>query len=221
MSHVNNHNASATKVYRVCVDHRVYQKLFAYIRAVDTEISGLGLVSMQTFDDGADFIIEDLFLLDQECTVSQTTLDPNAIGELMIQLIQQGVDLGKLKLWWHSHQKMTVFWSGTDNGTISQLGQEWMLSIVGNHRGQILARVDIYKPFPVTIHQIQIVPVGAVDLEMENEVAREVSEKVTQMYMPPVRLRRPVYSNNGYSDTYEDEGAMDDDYDTPTYYYGN
>jgi hypothetical protein len=127
--------------------------LRAFIDLCSDEISGLGCVTrLGTFE----FLITDLFILDQQVSMASTDLYKKAIAQFMMDRIQSGKDLEDIKLWWHSHVNMETFWSGTDVSTATGFANGWMLSIVGNKHKRFLVRLDIYEPFPVLIDNIPL-----------------------------------------------------------------
>jgi hypothetical protein len=106
------------------------------------EISGLGLVD----EDGSDFVLTDLRLVEQEVTPLATALDGAAVSNLIVDLLDANEDVDRLRLWWHSHARETCFWSGEDERTISTFQNDYMISIVTNQAGRFLARLDRYEP---------------------------------------------------------------------------
>ena len=65
----------------------------------------------------------------------------------MIDLETSGVDSSKLRCWAHSHAMMDVFWSETDNGTVSNLANgEYLLALVVNKKRDAMMRLDQFHP---------------------------------------------------------------------------
>ena len=173
----------------VFISHKAHQKLLCYIENVKEEVSGMGLVERFTSDDGtytSDCIyVKDVFLLDQEVTGSTTDFTGAAMAKFFQerQEADPNDDLGGYKLWWHSHSDFGVFWSPTDETAIDSFDQEvdtnnWFLSIVGNHKGDLLARIDVYRPFRMTINKIPII-VEDIEPSLKEELVKEIKEKVT------------------------------------------
>jgi len=72
-----------------------------------------------------------------------------------------------------------VFWSGTDDKCCDKLGGgDFSVSIVANRKKKLLGRVDIYKPFRVTISGIDIVVEDTVSFVIPQSIKDEVEEKV-------------------------------------------
>lgn len=125
---------------------KAWRKLALYTQRCSFEIGGLGYVRQ----DGADFVLDDVFIVQQDVNDIATRLDTGAVHELIIETIESGLDASGLKLWWHSHAREATFWSGEDEATIDRFRNEGMLSLVTNHRLRFLARLDRYDPRATT-----------------------------------------------------------------------
>jgi len=199
--------------YKVVFSINAYIKYQAYINKVETEISGLGKV-VKHKDEGF-FYIEDLILLPQiEATGAYTKFNNSKFYD---ELIQKGEQPSDYKLWWHSHVNMPVFWSSTDNNTAGDYDIElpednWFLSIVGNKKGEILCRLDIFDPIRITLNKIP----WEIDFSKEsilsldlNEVDKEIEENFkveTGTVLPldknnPFRLRLTAEERERYFPT--------------------
>jgi hypothetical protein len=161
---------------KIVFDHMAYRKFRAFIDNCQDEISGLGFVESV---DGV-FHVKDVVLLKQQVSAATTDLDSGAISAYMLECINSGIDVSKLKLWWHSHAAMNVFWSGTDDDTIAGLSNSWMLSIVGNHKGDVLARVDVYEPLRITVDVQGVEYSPCEDQKFTEAIKSEISSKVTR-----------------------------------------
>ena len=92
-------------------------------------------------------LVTDFFLVKQQCSPDETTMDAAAIAELMLDLEAKDIDSRKLRCWAHSHAEMSVFWSGTDDECINGLANgEWLLSLVVNKKRDNMMRLDQYSP---------------------------------------------------------------------------
>jgi hypothetical protein len=117
-----------------------WRKLVLYTLHCPFEIGGLGLIKQVD----KDFLVSDVLLVRQDVNDIATRLDSRAVSELIMELIDSGQDPGELKLWWHSHAHEASFWSGVDQDTIENFKNDYMISLVANHRLQFLARQDYY-----------------------------------------------------------------------------
>lgn len=167
-------------------------KMDAWVGMSPGEVSGLGQV--RVVKKGL-FLIEDVFLLKQTCTGSHTVLNSEAIAALMMEMIQSGVDMSLLRLWWHSHADFAVSWSPTDNNTIAGFNNNWMLSLVTNYSRDYMCRVDSYDPIHMTANYVPFDVLLDVSEERLTELSREFSEKVT-FVVPKPPVKKGVYIPN-------------------------
>jgi hypothetical protein len=128
------------------------EKLQLYANLCPFEISGLGEIEIVP----AGFLVRDLFLLKQRCYHTYTELLPDYVARFLISFVEQGKDPVKLKLWWHSHVDMDVFWSPIDDYTARGFQNDYMLSLVTNKAREHLCRLDIYQPLKLTIDRLPV-----------------------------------------------------------------
>lgn len=152
-------------------------KLDAYIGICKQEISGLGVVSRHP---NWKFLIEDIILFSQEVTAGTTDLDEETLHQFLTEAVNQNLDPSALKLWWHSHVNGSCFWSGIDTETIDKalLGNDWMLSIVGNKKGEYKCRLDTYNPVRIALDELPLQLQQVTDVGLWKQLKEEVKEKV-------------------------------------------
>lgn len=161
----------------VCFSSEAARKLQLYLTLCPFEISGLGEIEILP----SGFLVEDLFLLKQRCHHAYTELLPEDMARFLISRVEQGKDPAKLKLWWHSHSEMDVFWSQMDDYTARGFDNDYMLSLVTNKAGKYLCRLDLYKPLKFTINNLPVILPGRLDFEepgVEDSIRREISEQI-------------------------------------------
>lgn len=110
--------------------------------AGDNEVGGLGYVHE---DEDGDLIVDEVFLVPQEVSGGHVSLTGEAIAYGMEKALADG-RLEDLRFSWHSHNTMSVFWSGVDEGGIKSYldyGAPWLLSVVTNNDEEFLARLDV------------------------------------------------------------------------------
>ena len=162
------------------------QKIRHWVELARGEVSGLGTVVPQN----RDLLIEQVYLLKQQCTGSHTELDDQAVAALLVQLDANGVDTGAVRFWWHSHGDMQSFWSSTDDSCIAGLANDsFLVSLVSNKRGQDRVRIDQYTPLRLTIDEIPI-RLHHEDLGLRDECAKEFAEKVEEIRLTVRHGRR-------------------------------
>lgn len=164
----------------VYIAQEAKQRLDLYIQCAAGEISGLGTV--ERFGE-KDFLVTAVHLIDQECTGASTELSQEDVSKFLLEAIRKGIAGETIKLWWHSHSDMECFWSGTDDDTVSGLGREWMLAVVGNKAGQYRARLDFFDPVRLTLDELEVRVRQQPNPAMKAEVEAEIAEKVHQ-YTP-------------------------------------
>lgn len=161
------------KVYIFAEDKRL---LDTYVRLAKGEISGLGTVEVR----GGNFLVTELLLFEQTCNASHTSLNTGDIASFLTQAVMDGRPTEDLKLWWHSHVNMDVFWSQEDEGTAQRLSNGvWFLSLVANKRSEYLCRLDIFDPVPITLDELEVIVIYPDDPELDEIVQAEIDEKVT------------------------------------------
>jgi hypothetical protein len=185
----------------VWITPQAKEKLDIYIEAANGEISGLGVVEQA----GTNFLIRDVYLFAQTCSPVSTVLAPDDIANFLLQTVQQGLDPSELKLWWHSHDRMNVFWSQTDDETAASFGNGWMLSVVGNKAGDYLCRLDLYDPLRLTMDRLPMQIYLPRDPDVEATLYAEVKAKVRMnTYVRPSVQHNPVQPRQGWA-TVQDE----------------
>lgn len=74
---------------------------------------------------------------------------------------------------------MEVYWSSTDTGHIDEYHRNaWWLSVVGNHAGDLRARLDVFQPFHLAVDWLPIVIDQPADPTLQVECERQVAEMV-------------------------------------------
>jgi len=159
----------------------VEERLRHYTRLAPGEVSGLGHV--EEVDGG--FMVTDLFLPAQSCSSGGTELRAESVATLILTLDGAGVDAGRLRFWWHSHGSLDAFWSLTDEQCISNLANgDYVISLVTNKRGAMLARLDIFRPVRVTIDRLPVSVRQAGDRLLE-QCRQELAARVEQVAPAP------------------------------------
>lgn len=153
----------------------VWERLMAYIQACPQEVGGLGTVE----NAGNELVVSDVILLKQKVSSATTALDREAVARFVADWVRTGQDVGKLRLWWHSHATMNVFWSSTDCDTMKELADGgWLLSIVGNHNGETMARLTLGGEVSVAVDGLAIDVFTAVSDQVKRAAEAEVKAKV-------------------------------------------
>ena len=162
-----------------------YQKMRLWVEMAKGEVSWLGVISevRDKDDDLEGFLIEDIHLLHQTCSSANTVLDEQSVAKFLTEMAMKGEDTSRIKAWIHSHGNLKVFWSSVDEQCISGLANSsYLVSVVVNKDGQMLGRVDMFKPFHVTINDMPVTihfqPNAALDAQCRKEFREKVTEQV-------------------------------------------
>ncbi len=152
------------------------KKLRYYVDQCEDEISGLGKV--KKVSPGV-FVFYDLEIFEQVVSAAHSTIDEEALGKFMYEKTKAKEKLSEYRVWWHSHAAMKTFWSGTDNGTIDKSVEfPWLISLVTNHAGDLLARLDLFDPVRVTEQEITVTVIEDEDPELKAQCLKEIELKV-------------------------------------------
>ena len=149
------------------------------------EISWLG--NVERYGE-LDLLIDEIFLIKQETTPTKTQFDDDAMAEFLTKYHLAGKDIGKLKLWLHTHNNFAVSWSGRDEDTIANYSRsEFLISVVTNKFGDLLARIDIFQPLRLTVEGIQVAVLPNFSDEEIRMATLEIGQKVAYIEPPKTK----------------------------------
>lgn len=102
-----------------------YKRMCLYVELAPKEVGWLGTISKRP---NGDFLIEEVYLVEQEVTSVETELSVQGAEKLVLELLEAG-DPGldkanKLHFWGHSHVRMGTNPSGTDESTMQRFARE-------------------------------------------------------------------------------------------------
>lgn len=147
---------TAAQKISLIIPYTTHQKLEHWIKKATGEITGYGVVKYDS-ENSDKIIVEDVFLGKQETSRASATIETMDTIEIMQRIEKKNIPLEKMKLWWHSHADMDVFWSTTDETTINSFDPDsFFVSLVLNKAGDMLARFDLYHPIRVVLDDISI-----------------------------------------------------------------
>ena len=205
-------NARPPDVY---VDAEAMAKIRAWTYHAKGEVSGLGLVETN-IEDGRLVSVEvvDVFILKQECSGSSTELDQGEIARLMCELEKEG-KADQLKLWWHSHADLQVFWSQTDDQNIERLKTgDFLLSLVVNKAWDICARLDWFSPVEVTLDDLPVHILLPETADLYDRCRAEVEQLVTEVHVMKT-VKAPFWQGFRHSRREDHVRAVDDVFEDP------
>lgn len=173
---------------RVTISSKLWAKIQAYCQAASGEVSGIGKI--KKVDGG--FEVEDIILLPQEASSGFTRISAETISKFMLDKVRVRESLDGWRIWWHTHNDFSCFWSGIDISNIKDmLGQMsedgYLISIETNKHGDVIARYDedtTTKPLHVSILPSKEFP------HTESKCRKDVEEMVK-----PYTFQLPKFSS--------------------------
>lgn len=163
---------------KVIITHEVKERMDAYTRLVETEVSGIGKVAHD--EKSGTLTLVDIEVLEQEATGSTTDFVDGAMDRFMLEKTEAGESVADWWCWWHSHVDMDAFFSGRDTGTIDESTEfRHLLSVVYNRKGVYKARLDTFKPFRLIVDELDVsFTEPPQNTELEAQLKTELDEKV-------------------------------------------
>jgi hypothetical protein len=169
---------------KLIIPKAIEEKIHAYVRSVDSEIAGMGKVRVKGEDT---IIVEDVMIYEQTVSGATADLSPQAIAKWQSALVKAGGSPKHWRLWWHSHDTMSAFFSTRDTDTIDGSTEaDWLVSLVVNKKRERQARVDLYRPFRMFIEadiEIEGEPITDIPADIALEVAQKVKKNTPSDYI--------------------------------------
>lgn len=191
----------ANKVPRIGIMSDALAKMFVYVDECSDEIGWLGTVKQI---NEKYYIIEDVFLFDQNVHGTTTEITPEGLSEFAEELLKRedGLEIwNNLKMWGHSHVNMSVTPSGQDDKQMKEFGEighDWFIRLICNKKGDMKLDFFDYK------HGIAFldVPWEEVATEEENSIQEEIfrlqelleeaKKKRVELYKEPIKEEMKV-----------------------------
>lgn len=147
----------------VHISEACYQKIMHWIKKAGSfEVSGLGNVIYDPANRV--FLVDEVYLLQQENTGTTTDINDVAVGKLMYEH-HKSKRKGELRFWWHSHANMGVFWSQTDISTIKHLSTGgWFLNTVFNAKEEMKTAFYMTEPMAVFADDLSTSIISDIDV---------------------------------------------------------
>lgn len=136
----------------ILISKQTYDAMYYIVAESSEEVSWLGTVER----DGMTFLIDEVFLFDQEVHATQTRLDEESVGGFFTELASQpdGVEkVERVRFWGHSHVNMGVTPSGSygradygDLGQMHSFGEscDYMVMGIANKGGAFRFEIFFY-----------------------------------------------------------------------------
>lgn len=204
-----------SKGITVHIEEHCMRDMQGWCDQTDSEVSGFGIVDVE---DGHYYVRKVYFPL-QYGGPGYTFIPGESRARLnysmnkrfqeqnpklsLVEAMEQS-PANKVKLWFHTHPTFGTFWSGTDdNEAQSQMEYhgDWSLSIVLNHKRDILVRTDIMKPVRITIDELPIKIIDSTSKPIKRNYRKDVLKWVhplSEMFPPEkpriISIKKPLSS---------------------------
>jgi hypothetical protein len=166
-------------------------KLWIIVDQCQKEVGWYGTVDKLP---SGDYMIEDIFVPEQTVSGVTTDIEPEALGELALQLEQQGIDSSRLRYWGHSHVNMEVSPSATDEEQIEEYLDDCDWFIRGIHNKRRASKIDVYEVKQSVI--FERVQNGTLPLELADEDKKALLEDIKNNVKERTYKNTPsIYAN--------------------------
>lgn len=177
---------------RILVSREAYQRMSLYVELANEEIGWLGTVR----DEGMDFFIEEVFLIEQQCGAVTTQITPGGLADFATRLLATREDgeqlLNRLRFWGHSHVTMGTSPSGQDEEQMRLFdhgGNPWFIRGILNKLGRMEFTLFFFRG-ALKITDVPWQLYDPADPLLRLEIATEIREKVRPLPEPPVVVTR-------------------------------
>lgn len=183
----------------IFIERGAHKKLKYYVGLCEEEISGFGKIKQI----GDNLVITDFQIFKQTVGPAHADMDEDSLAEFLYEKTAAKENLSEWRVWWHSHAKMNAFFSGIDTGTIDESKEfPWLVSLVTNHDGDMVARFDAYSPIRYHL-DVEVEVLDEEDEELKEACEKEIEAKVSRSAVRYGYHARPKGKN--WYDTHDTE----------------
>ena len=167
---------------------QIWQRIRYYIDAcTPREVTGIGTI---TRIDSRTLRVTKVFLPNQCSSAGYCECDDEALNGIIFNLVEDNPALaGDLRFRWHSHANGQCFWSTTDQEDIHNWQSDWVINLVSNVKGDILARLDMFEPFRIANIPLEVIIDLPESEDLRRECFAEAQQKVRAIPEPPILPR--------------------------------
>ena len=174
--------AIATKVrdsgHTVILHQKAFKKIrFWVLTAAERghEVAGVATIIQK----GREYHVTDAYLVEPtHVSGGYVEMNPQALANFLLKCSMEGkVSVKNLRCMWHSHVRMNVFWSGTDEDNARNLfcpDSPWTVNLVTNVQGDWLARMDFPK--------VRCNPILDIPLQLQTDLNEEEALALRREY---------------------------------------
>lgn len=164
---------------QVFLTHELEQKLTYLTKHCNNEIGGVLLGNMNK----GNLVIDDVIVPKQTVSGGHVDMNATAVADAIAPLIKKNPKIAqRVKGWWHSHYNFGTHWSHKDEETIESLVNfmNFCVSINTNQDGNILIRLDINKPFCLSLDELDYDVLHEKSEKIETWCKKEIEKKIEQ-----------------------------------------
>lgn len=164
-----------------------------YARLCSDEVGWLGRVVRDTDGEADGYVVEEVYLVEQEVHGATTELSEAGMSKLYTELLAKpnGVDLAnQIRFWGHSHVNMQCTPSGQDIKQLRQLASQnadgWYLACIINKRDEMNMMLALGGG-SLVLQQLPVITLVNNDKRLEEEVKADLARLVKPL--PPAQYR--------------------------------
>lgn len=158
----------------------IWQQMREYVNAsLPNEVTGIGAIQIL---NPHEVKVTHIFLPKQSVSAGYSQFAKGELGRIISNFVGNNpACAGKLCFRWHSHAHGGVFWSSIDEQDISSWKGNHVFNLVTNANSDVLIRLDCFKPFRITIHDVKL----AIDYpELSKELRQKYADEVLTKVQP-------------------------------------
>lgn len=214
-------------VPKIIISPAAYADMWMMVDEVFTEVGWLGTAVRK----GQCILIEEVFVMQQECSATETSLTDEGIAEVIMRLMEEDDAAGiavespdyranKIRFWGHSHVNMDTGPSGQDDaqmGHFRQDGCDWFLRGIFNKKGKAQFTMFYFGDVNLAVTDCEwFVAAPTDDDERRGFLKNELKDKVRSGYYSGGR----TYHNTGETNKNRGKGRTKQQASGSLAYYG-
>lgn len=179
----------------VFITREAFSRMWHYVDIATEEVGWFGTVRMTR---RSNYLIEEVFLGEQEVSAVQTEISGNGlaqIGQHLIDSRPDGVEqANKLLFWGHSHVRMGTFASGQDEEQMEQFrenGCPWFIRGILNKLGRMEFTIFLWAA-GVKLVDVPWAIYEHVDQSIRPDIEAEFETKVKRRTYRPYKYKAPA-----------------------------
>ncbi len=195
-----------TNIPRILITRQAYEDMYILVDEVNKEVGWIGTVERA----GSDFLIKEIFLLEQETHVATCEITADGLAEWAQEIMASRPDgmevVNSLRFWGHSHVNMGTSPSGQDESQMTvfvENGCNYFIRGILNKQGRMEFTLFLYD-VGIKISDVEWELYEPVDESRRERWKTEIEAKVKEKYVPPPtrHVGFAPYYNRNWEDNY-------------------